>query len=74
MRFLGLSSSGKLQLSPTALTFTAGNDSVSLPRAEIRAIDGNTVVGTSGKRWKFEITGMSNDQVHTVLARWLAAH
>jgi len=71
-RFFGRSSSGTLRLSPTAFTYAAGGDSVSLTRAQIRAIDGNTVVAMDGKRWRFEITGMSNEQVHTLLARWLA--
>ena len=73
MRFFGRSSSGTLRLTPAAFTYTAEGDSVSLRRTEIRTIDGNTVVGTNGKRWRFEITGMSSDQVHNLLARWASS-
>ena len=72
VRFFGRSSSGTLRLSAAAFSYTAGGDSVSLTRAQVRGIDGDTLVETSGKRWRFEITGMSNDHVHNLLARWLA--
>lgn len=72
VRFFGRSSSGTLRLSAAAFSYTSGGDSVSLTRAQVRGIDGDTLVETSGKRWRFEITGMSNDQVHNLLARWLA--
>ncbi len=72
VRFFGRSTTGTLRLSATAFVYTASGDSVSLRRADIRAIEGNTVVGTNGKRWRFEISGMTNDQVHALLAGWLA--
>ena len=73
MRLFGRSSSGTLRLTPASFTYTAQGDSVSLPRTQIRAIDGNTVVSASGKRWRFEITGMSSDQVHNLLAHWVSS-
>jgi hypothetical protein len=73
MRLFGRSSSGKLQLTPAYLSFTSPDDSVTLTRAQIRAIDGDSVVETSGRKWRFEINGMSAEQVHQILARWLAA-
>jgi Protein kinase domain len=72
MRFFGRSSNGTLRLSAASFTYSAGSDSLSLKRTQVRSIDGNTVVGTDGKRWRFEISGMSNDQVHAVLARWFS--
>lgn len=73
LRLFGRTTSGKLQLNPAYLTYTAGNDSVTLTRAQIRSIDGNSVVETSGRRWRFLIPGKNDAQVHQLLARWLSA-
>lgn len=72
LRFFGRSSSGTLRLTPAAIAYTAQGDSLSLKRSEIRTIDGDTVVGANGKRWRFAVAGMSGDQVHNLLARWLS--
>jgi serine/threonine protein kinase len=71
-RFFGRSSSGTLRLSSTVFTYSAGSDSVTLKRSQIRSIDGDTIVETNGKRWRFYIDGMSSDQAHNLLAHWLA--
>lgn len=72
MRLFGMSSKGTLQLTATHLSYTSNVHSVSLTRDQIRAIDGNSVVQTDGKKWRFEIDGMTNAQVHDVLAHWYA--
>lgn len=70
MRLFGMSSKGTLKLTATELSYTSNAHSVSVSRNQIRAIDGNAVVETDGKKWRFEIDGMSNEQVHDILARW----
>jgi len=73
MRLFGMSSKGTLKLTATELSYTSNAHSVSVSRNQIRAIDGNAVVETDGKKWRFEIDGMSNEQVHDLLARWYAS-
>lgn len=66
----GRSCDGDLQVTPTQLIFSSDVHPVTLTRQAVTAIDGNTVVVTGGKKWRFEIDGMSNRQVHDLLARW----
>lgn len=72
MHLFGKSCKGTLQLTATHLSYTSNVHSVSLTHDQIRAIDGNGVVQTDGKKWRFEIDGMTNAQVHDLLAHWYA--
>jgi hypothetical protein len=66
----GRSCDGNLELTPTELIFTGEAHSVTLTRAAISGVDGNTVIETGGKKWRFEIYGMSNTEVHNILIKW----
>ena len=66
----GRSCDGNLELTATQLIFTGEVHSVTLTRAAISGIDGNTVIETGGKKWRFEIYGMSNAEVHDLLIKW----
>jgi serine/threonine protein kinase len=69
----GRSCSGTLELSANQLTFDSKTHPISLTRDDVTAIDGNGVIDTAGKRYRFQIEGMSNKQVHQLLTKWLAA-
>lgn len=66
----GRSCDGNLELTPSALIFTSDVHPVTLTRAAVSGIDGNTVIGAGGKKWRFEIYGMSNTEVHNLLIKW----
>ena len=66
----GRSCDGTLELTANSLIFTSDVHPVTLTRAAISGIDGNTVIETGGKKWKFEIYGMSNTEVHNLLIKW----
>jgi serine/threonine protein kinase len=73
MHFFGGSCTGTLEFKPETLTFTSPVHSFTLTRAQIRAIEGDAVVESGGRRWRFEIPGKNGAQVHNLLARWFAA-
>ncbi|MGC2639131.1 MAG: serine/threonine-protein kinase [Acidobacteriaceae bacterium] len=66
----GRSCDGDLQVTPTQLIFSSDVHPVTLTRQAVTAIDGNTVVMSGGKKWRFEIDGMTNGQVHDLLVKW----
>lgn len=66
----GRSCDGTIELTSNALIFTSDVHPVTLTRAAISGVDGNTVIETGGKKWKFEIYGMSNGEVHNLLTKW----
>lgn len=70
MQLNGQVCDGSLQLMPGRLVYACGVQSITLARADVRSIDGNTVVETGGKRWPVQLDGMNNVQVHDLLARW----
>jgi hypothetical protein len=63
---------GSLQLAPGRLVYSCGVQSVTLSRAEVRQIDGDTVVEAGGKRWPVQLDGMNSARVHDLLVRWFA--
>ncbi len=65
--------SGTLQLTPETISYTSDAHSFSLTRDQISAIQGDAIVESSGRRWRFEIPGRNGAQVHMLLARWYAA-
>jgi serine/threonine protein kinase len=69
----GRSCDGTLQLTSTSLIYTSSVHPVTLTRDKVASIEGNGVVETGGKKWRFEITGMTNAQVHDLLAKWYQA-
>lgn len=66
----GRSCEGTLQLTATSLIFKSKVHPVTLTRADIASVSGNAVIETGGKRWRFQIDGMTNAQVHDILAKW----
>lgn len=72
MQLNGQVCDGSLQLTPERLVYACGVQSVTLARPDVRAIDGNAVVETAGKRWPVQLDGMNNAQVHNLLARWFS--
>ncbi|HEY6448783.1 MAG TPA: protein kinase [Acidobacteriaceae bacterium] len=66
----GRSCDGDLQVTPTQLIFSSDVHPVTLTRRAVTAIDGTTVVISGGKKWRFEIDGMTNGQVHDLLVKW----
>ena len=71
-RFMG-SCTGTLQFKPEILTYTSPVHSFSLTRDQISRIEGDAVVETTGRRWRFEIPGRTGPQVHGLLNRWFNA-
>ncbi len=65
--------SGTLQLTPETINYTSDTHSFSLTRDQISAIQGDAIVESSGRRWRFEIPGKNGAQVHMLLSRWYAA-
>jgi hypothetical protein len=65
--------SGTLQLTPETINYTSDAHSFSLTRDQISAIQGDAIVESSGRRWRFEIPGKNGAQVHMLLARWYSA-
>ncbi len=66
----GRSCEGTLQLTATSLIFTSKVHPVTLARSDVASISGNGVVESSGKKWRFQIDGMTNAQVHALLSKW----
>jgi serine/threonine protein kinase len=66
----GRSCDGDLQVTPTQLIFSSDVHPVTLTRRAVTAVDGTTVVMSGGKKWRFEIDGMTNGQVHDLLDKW----
>ena len=64
---------GTLQFTPETLVYTSSIHSFSLTRDQIASINGDVVVENSGRRWRFEIPGANQHQVHNVLNRWFNA-
>lgn len=69
----GRSCSGTLELSANHLTYISKVHPISLTRDDVTSVEGNGVIDTAGKRYRFQIEGMSNKQVHDLLAKWLSA-
>jgi hypothetical protein len=64
---------GTLQFKPEILSFNSSVHSFTLTRDQIGSIEGDVVVESGGRRWRFEIPGRNGPQVHAMLARWFAA-
>ncbi|MGB6609698.1 MAG: serine/threonine-protein kinase, partial [Acidobacteriaceae bacterium] len=64
---------GTLQFTPETLNYTSNVHSFTLTRDQIVSISGDVVVESSGRRWRLEIPGGNERQVHNVLNRWLNA-
>ncbi len=64
---------GTLQLTPETISYKSDVHSFSLTRDQISGIEGDVIIETAGRRWRFEIPGKNNFQVHNLLARWFAA-
>ena len=64
---------GTLQFKPEMIGFSSPVHSFELTRDQISAIDGDVIVETSGRHWRFEIPGRSKRQVHSLLSRWFNA-
>jgi hypothetical protein len=69
----GRSCDGTLQLTDALLTFTSNVHPFTFTRAQISGIEGNAVVDSAGKKFRFQIDGMSNEQVHALLEKWYIA-
>ncbi|HKR27803.1 MAG TPA: protein kinase [Acidobacteriaceae bacterium] len=69
----GRSCSGTLELNATHLIFNSDTHPISLTRDDVTAVEGNGIVDTAGKRYRFQIAGMNNRQVHDLLAKWFSA-
>jgi hypothetical protein len=69
----GRSCDGTLELTQNLLTFTSKTHPLSLTREQVVSIDGNGVVDSGGRHFHFQIEGMSNKQVHALLAKWMTA-
>ena len=68
----GASWNGIIQLVPGRLIYSSPAHSFTLMRSQIRSVDGNALVDSTGKRWRFVFDGMNSAQSHNLLARWLA--
>ncbi len=64
---------GTLQFTPEILNFTSDVHSFHLTRDQISSIDGNAVVESSGRKWRFQVPGHTIHFVHNMLQRWYAA-
>jgi serine/threonine protein kinase len=64
---------GTLQMSPETISYRSDTHSFNLTRDQISLIEGDTIVESTGRRWRFEIPGRNAFQVHSLLARWFAA-
>ena len=69
----GRSCDGTLELTQNLLTFTSKTHPLSLTREQVVSIDGNGVVDSGGRHFHFQVEGMTNKQVHALLAQWLTA-
>ena len=69
----GRSCDGTLQLTDSLLTFTSDVHPVTLTRAQVTGIEGNAVVDSAGKKFKFQVDGMNSEQVHALLQKWYSA-
>lgn len=69
----GRSCDGTLQLTEGLLTFTSSVHPITFTRAQVSGIEGNGVVDSAGKKFRFQIDHMSNDQVHALLEKWYTA-
>jgi predicted Ser/Thr protein kinase len=69
----GKSCDGTLQLTDTLLIFSSDVHPLTLTRAQVFEIEGNAVVDSGGKKFRFQIDDMNNGQVHEVLEKWFAA-
>ncbi|HKO12329.1 MAG TPA: protein kinase [Acidobacteriaceae bacterium] len=69
----GRSCDGTLELTQNLLTFTSKTHPLSLTREQVVSIDGNGVVDSDGRHFHFQVEGMTNKQVHALLAQWLTA-
>lgn len=69
----GRSCSGTLELNATHLIFNSDTHPISLTRDDVTAVEGNGIVDTAGKRYRFQIEGKNNRQVHDLLAKWFSA-
>jgi serine/threonine protein kinase len=69
----GRSCDGTLQLTDALLTFTSNVHPFTFTRAQISGIEGNAVVDSAGKKFRFQIDGMNNEQVHALLEKWYGA-
>jgi serine/threonine protein kinase len=69
----GKSCDGTLQLTDSLLIFSSDVHPLTLTRAQVFEIEGNAVVDSGGKKFRFQIDDMSNGQVHEVLEKWFAA-
>lgn len=70
MQINGHECNGSVQLAPDQMVYACGVQSVTLSRADIRAIDGSAVLDSAGKRWPVQLDGMTAGQVHNLLERW----
>ncbi len=73
LHFFGGFCVGTLQFKPDTISFTSSVHSFSLTRDQISAIQGDAIVETAGRRWRFEIPGKKGPQVHNILTRWFNA-
>ena len=64
---------GTLQLTPETISYISAVHNFTLTRDQIAAVEGNGIVETSGRRWRFEVPGKNPKQVHNLLARWFNA-
>jgi predicted Ser/Thr protein kinase len=69
----GRSCDGTLQLTDSLLTFTSNVHPITFTRAQVSGIEGNAVVDSAGKKVRFQIDGMNNEQVHALLEKWFNA-
>jgi serine/threonine protein kinase len=69
----GRSCDGTLQLTDTLLTFTSNVHPITFTRAQVSGVEGNAVIDSAGKKFRFQIDGMNNEQVHALLEKWYSA-
>ncbi len=64
---------GTLQLMPENINFSSPVHSFALTRDQIDRVEGDAIVETAGRRWRFEIPGRTGPQTHGLLNRWFNA-
>ncbi|MGC2618668.1 MAG: hypothetical protein WA414_06460, partial [Acidobacteriaceae bacterium] len=69
----GKSCDGTLQLTESLITFSSDVHPFTFTRAQVSAIEGDAIVDTAGKKFRFQIDDMSNQQVHEILEKWYNA-
>ena len=64
---------GTLQFMPENINFSSPVHSFALTRDQIDRVEGDAIVETAGRRWRFEIPGRTGPQTHGLLNRWFNA-